>query len=70
VAPVPAITDAARVLRLEHGVDSVDAIHAATAQYAGADVFMSSDKRLVAKLKDHLSLEVAEPYWYGPVPLL
>jgi predicted nucleic acid-binding protein len=68
VTPVPRINDEARRLRLDLNLDTLDAIHLATAIYAKADVFLTSDKALLRKARGHVPIEMSEPYWLGTMP--
>jgi predicted nucleic acid-binding protein len=65
IAPGPVIIDRARELRLGFKVGLADAVHLATAIVHEADVFMTWDRELMAKVQAMTDVTIKEPYWFG-----
>lgn len=59
---------AARDLRLLHNLDSLDALHLASAVRGRADAYLTYDDKALA-IGRIAQLSINEPYWYGDVPL-
>lgn len=58
----------ARQLRLEHSLDSMDALHLASAVRGNADVHFTYDEG-VLRVGQVRETRISKPYWLGDVPM-
>lgn len=58
----------ARTVRLQHRLNTMDALHLASAAAGRADVILTNDRRILS-LRQYRGIPIAEPTWWGDVPL-
>lgn len=58
----------ARTVRLQHRLNTMDALQLASAAAGRADVILTNDRRILS-LRQYRGIPIAEPTWWGDVPL-
>lgn len=61
------VVNDARALRLEHRLQSIDALHLASAAAGRADAFLTNDTKLLS-LAAHRGVPILKPAWPGTLP--